>query len=70
MGAGVPFIHAGKRLVTLMHRNHRAFGQDIEVAIGNDRGHFDDHVLLRIESGHFQVDPDQVLRVLHVLLLG
>ncbi|MCY1184852.1 hypothetical protein D9M73_255790 [compost metagenome] len=63
---GVPLVHAGKDLVAMVNRDHRTFGQGVQVAIGDNGGHFDDDIGIRVQTGHFQVDPDQVLRVLHV----
>jgi len=37
----------------------RAFGEDVELRIGDDRRDLDDRVAVRVQSGHFQVDPDQ-----------
>ncbi len=65
MGAGVPLVHAGEDRVTLVDGDHRAFGQHVELAVGDDGGHFDDVVLVGIQTGHFQVDPDQVLGIQH-----
>ncbi|MNR13010.1 hypothetical protein D3C85_1293920 [compost metagenome] len=65
MLAGVPLIHAGQDFITLMDGDDRAFGEGIEFAVGDDGGHFDDDVMIRIQAGHFQIDPDQVLWVLH-----
>ena len=70
MLTGVPLVHAGQYLVALVDGDDRAFGQGIEVAVGDDGGHFDDDVVVRVQTGHFQVDPDQVLWVLHGGLLG
>src|SRR3546814_14066130 len=34
--AGVPFVHAGQDFVAVMDRDHRAFGQGVEVTVGDD----------------------------------
>lgn len=65
VGAGVPFVHAGQHFIAVVDGDDRTFSQGIEVAVGNDGGHFDNDVVVRVQTGHFQVDPDQVLRVLH-----
>ena len=65
MGAGVPLVHSGQRFVALVNGDHRAFGQHVQLAVGDDGGHLDDHVALRLQASHFQVDPDQVIGVLH-----
>ena len=68
MLAGIPFIHAGQDGIALVDRKYRAFCQNIELAIGNNRGNFDNHVILCIQTGHFQVDPNQIILVLwHVI---
>jgi len=41
-------------------RKHRTLGQHVQVGIGDDHGDFDDAVGIRIEPGHFHVDPDQI----------
>ena len=64
MLAGIPFIHGGQHVIGLMYREHRTFRQYIQLAVGNDGGDLDNTVGLGIETGHFQVDPDQVVRVL------
>ncbi|MCY1368163.1 hypothetical protein D9M69_551300 [compost metagenome] len=66
MLTGVPLVHAGKDFVAVVNGDHRAFGQGVQVTVGDDGGHFDDDVGVRVQTGHFQVDPDQVLWVLHV----
>ncbi|MNT38372.1 hypothetical protein D3C72_1745610 [compost metagenome] len=65
MGTGVPLVHTRQHLVTVVNGDHRAFGQGVEIAVSDNGGHFDDDVMIRIQTGHFQVDPDQVLWVLH-----
>ncbi len=61
MLAGIPFIHAGQHLFWLEHGDFRSFRQDIEFRIGNNGGNFNNLVILRIQAGHFQIDPDQVV---------
>ncbi len=64
MGAGTPFIHGIQQLVALVDRDNRPFGNQFQLLIGNDGGHFDDALLLRVQPRHFQVNPDQPLIVL------
>ena len=60
MGALVPGVHLAHRLVGLVDREHRAFGQDVQMHVGDHDGHLDDAVRVRLQAGHFHVDPDQI----------
>jgi hypothetical protein len=40
-----------------------AFGDDVQIAVGDQRRDLEDRVGVRIEPGHLQVDPDQVVVV-------
>ncbi len=64
---GVPFIHAIEHGIRLVHGNDRALGQDLELRVGDDGGDLDDPVGIRIEPGHFQIDPDQVVPIRHAV---
>nr|GEU28358.1 ornithine carbamoyltransferase, chloroplastic [Tanacetum cinerariifolium] len=59
VGALVPGVHAVQHFIALVNHQHRAFGQHVQVHVGDDHGHFDDAVGVRLEAGHFHVDPDQ-----------
>jgi len=48
-----------------MNRDDRTFGQGVQLTVRHDGGHFYDHIVIRIQAGHFEVDPDQVLVILH-----
>ena len=65
MLARVPFIHAGEHLIGRMDGQHRPFGQHIQLRIGDHGGDLDDGIRFRLQAGHFQVDPDQVVTMLH-----
>lgn len=65
MLAGIPFVHAGQRRIALMHGQHRAFGQNVELGVRYNGGDFDDEIVLGIEPGHFQINPDQIVIVFH-----
>ncbi len=69
VGARVPFIHGGEDGVTVVNGDHRTFGQGVEIAVGDNRRHLDDDVGVGVQTGHFQIDPNQVLWVLHGLIL-
>jgi hypothetical protein len=56
----VPVVHLVERFVALVDGEHRTFGQHVQLRIGDDDGDFDDAVGVRIEAGHFHVEPDQV----------
>jgi hypothetical protein len=59
VGALVPVVHLVQRFVALVDGEHGTFGQMFS-CVGDDDGHFDDAVGVRIEAGHFHVEPDQV----------
>jgi hypothetical protein len=61
MMAGVPFIHRRQYGLALVNRKARTLGDHLEIGIGNEGGNLDDVVIERIESGHFKVDPDQMV---------
>ena len=61
----VPVVHGVKHGVALMNREHRAFGEHLEVFVGYDRRNLDDEIGLRFEAGHFQIDPNEIFWGLH-----
>src|SRR5690554_5706862 len=62
---GIPLIHAIEQLVGLFDRQHRTLGQYVELGVGDHCGDLDDDVLVRIQPGHLQVNPDQIVGVFH-----
>src|SRR5690606_19225679 len=60
MLVAVPVVHGRQPLLRMANRELRSVGEDVEVAIGDDRGDLQDGVVVRIEPSHFEVDPDQV----------
>ena len=44
----------------------RTFGENVQRFVGDDRGDLENRIAIGVQTGHFQVDPDQVLRVLHI----
>ena len=58
---GVPFVHAVEQRVALMHRHHGPLREDVQMGVGDNGGDLDDAVIGRVQPGHFQVDPDQVV---------
>ena len=65
MGFGIPLIHRIQQYIRLMNRQHWAFGNDVQVFIGNQGGNFDDDILLRLQPGHFQIHPHQIFFLTH-----
>ena len=61
VGSGTPRIHPLEQAIRLLDRDHRPFGDNIELGIGDQGGHLDDPLPVRVEAGHLQVDPDQTL---------
>ena len=46
-----------------MNGQHRAFGHDIQLAIGHDGCDLDNSVIRGIQPGHLQINPDQVIGI-------
>ena len=57
----VPFVHCRQDLVRLVYRQHRAFRNLVQIAVRDDRSDLDDVIAGGVETGHFQVDPDQMV---------
>ena len=60
---GAPFIHAIEHFVALVHDDGGPLIENIQVLVGDDGGDFDDAVGVRIEPGHFEIDPDEIFFV-------
>ena len=60
----IPRIHARHYRVTLVNHQHRAFGDGVEVRIGDDDRDFDNAVGLGNEPGHFHIYPDEIILIL------
>ena len=60
VGALVPVVHLVECFIRLVDREHRAFGDDVQVRIGDDDGDLNDAVVVRVEARHFHVEPDEV----------
>ena len=63
----VPLIHASQPGITLMKRYHRALRQCVEFGIGDNGGDLNDHILIRIQAGHFHINPNEVAGALHTM---
>src|SRR5882762_1525542 len=64
MGALIPLIHCRKHFIGLAHDQDRSLGDGVQLRIGDDDRDFDDAIPVRIESGHFHVQPEKVVLVL------
>ena len=51
--------HAGQRLVVGVDHHVDAVAEDVELAVGDQRGDLDEPVGLEVEPGHLAVDPHQ-----------
>ena len=58
---GIPLVHRVQYLVGLMDGDDRSLRQYLQPGIGYHGCDFDDLICLRVQAGHFQVDPDQVV---------
>jgi hypothetical protein len=61
----IPIVHGGEHSLALMHCEDRALRQHIEVFVGYDRRNLDDEIGLGFETGHFQIDPNQIFGGFH-----
>src|SRR6056297_2154392 len=59
----VPIIHACHYVFGLPNRNDGSFGYYFQQTVCHHSCYFDDKVLLGIQSRHFEIDPDQVIRI-------
>ena len=57
----VPVVHPRKHRLGLVNGDHRPFGDQVQLGVGHDRGDLDDVVDVRVQPGHFEVDPDEVV---------
>jgi hypothetical protein len=46
-----------------MHDVHRRLRDDDEVVIGDDERDFENAIAIGLETRHFEVDPDEPIRV-------
>ena len=59
----VPCVHQREVFFGASDREVGALGDDVEVAVRDQRRDLDDHVPIRIEPGHLQVEPHEAPRV-------
>ena len=61
----VPVVHGVKHGVALMYGNHRSLGKHMEVFVGYDRRNLNDEIGVRFQTGHFQIDPNEIFGRFH-----
>src|SRR5579862_1132293 len=49
-----------------MYREIRPLGNHVQILVGDYRGDLDDLIGLRHQTGHLQIDPDQIVVIRHV----
>ena len=55
----VPGVHARKRGLVLVDREHRPLGDETQRGVGDEGRDLDDRVGLRLQTGHLEIDPDE-----------
>ena len=63
MLAAVPVVHRREPVERVADRELRTFGKDVQRLVGNRRRDLEDRVGDRVQSGHLQIDPDQMVFV-------
>ncbi len=61
MGRGIPAVHAGKHRLCLVQHQHGPFGNEFELGVGDHDRDLEHAVGIRIQSGHFHVDPYEIV---------
>jgi ribosome biogenesis GTPase len=61
----IPVIHCIEHRLALMHREYRAFCKHVQVFVGYDRRNLYDEIGLRLEAGHFEIDPNEIFGGFH-----
>ncbi len=62
----IPLVHLGQRCFVLMDRIDRPLGDQSQRGIGHERGNLDDRIRLWLQTGHFEIDPDEGIATRHV----
>jgi len=57
-------FHPVEHAVGLMHRDHRRFGNGVELRVGDHDRDLDDAIGIGLQAGHFHVQPDEVILIL------
>jgi hypothetical protein len=51
--------HGGEHLIARLDHDVDPVAEDVEVPVGDQRGHLDQPVAEEIQTGHLAVDPDE-----------
>jgi len=57
----IPLVHGAEHGIALVNRQHRTLRNHIQRGIRDDRCDLDDVIGLRIQAGHLEIDPDEVV---------
>ena len=57
----IPRIHGIQNIIGLMDRPDRTLGKYRQLFIGNNSGHLDNQIEVRIETRHLEIDPNQII---------
>ena len=49
-----------------MNGDHRPFSDGVEVEVGDDGCHLDDHVGVGLQARHLEIYPDEIVAALHM----
>ena len=60
---GIPLIHGIQYGLGSLYGANRAFGQYVQMFVRNHGRDFNNDIIKRIQTRHFQIGPDQVLGV-------
>ncbi len=63
MLASIPVIHALQNRLRTMNCKHRAFSENDEIPVGDDRGDFNDEIRIGLEARHLKIDPYQPVQI-------
>ena len=59
----IPVVHGFEALQRLRDRKLGTLRQNVQLRIGDQRGDFKNRIGVRIEAGHLQVNPNQVIAI-------
>jgi len=62
MRRAVPFVHRIEDAVGLVNGDLRSFCHDPQVRVRHDRRDLDDVIPVRVQPGHFEIDPHEIVR--------
>src|SRR5438067_1862429 len=57
-----PGIHRGQHALRLSNHEHRPLGNRLQLAVRDQASDFQNDVVPRLQSGHFQIQPNQIVR--------